>query len=107
MADLAGALTDGDPALATPSFDRPGGDAGPVVVSPCETPRMTEPRPDPPPEPPGPFGWPGLGRYLRGPEGLSPLSPRRRDVIVRWAGFAAIVTVLVAFIAIMFLARRV
>lgn len=66
---------------------------------------MSDPRRDPPPEPPGPFGWPGLGRYLRGPEGLSPLSQRRRDVVIRWAGFAVIVATLLVFIGVMLLAR--
>ena len=66
---------------------------------------MRDPRPDPPREP-GPFGWPGLARYLRGPEGLAPLSRRPRDVILRWLAFAAIVAALLAFIAVMLVSGR-
>lgn len=68
---------------------------------------MSQPGQKPDRDPPsGPFGWPGLGRYLRGPEGLDPLSQRRRDVVIRWLGFAAAVIVMVAFFALLFLARR-
>jgi len=63
-----------------------------------------EPR-DRPPDPFGPFGWPGLGRYLRGPEGLEPLSQRRSDRIRRWAGFGLAVGVMIAILAVLFLAR--
>jgi hypothetical protein len=68
---------------------------------------MSQPDRKPDRDPPsGPFGWPGLGRYLRGPEGLEPLSRRRRDVAIRWLGFAAAVIVMVAIFAVLFLARR-
>jgi hypothetical protein len=66
---------------------------------------MDQPPNGRPPEPPGPFGWPGLGRYLRGPEGLQPLSDRRRNRVVRWAGFAAAVGVMIAIFAVLFLVR--
>ena len=66
---------------------------------------MTEPGPEAPRDPPAPFGWPGLGRYLRGPEGLGPLSRRPRDVAIRWLGFAAAVVVMIAIFAVLLLAR--
>lgn len=66
---------------------------------------MTDPRPDAPREPRGPFGWPGLGRYLRGPEGLGPLSRRPRYVAIRWLGFGAAVVMMIAIFAVLFLAR--
>ena len=61
---------------------------------------------EPPPRPTGPFGWPGIGRHLRRPEGLQPLSRRPRDVALRWLGFAAAVAVMVAIFTVPFLARR-
>ena len=67
---------------------------------------MSDRRPDPRRDPPGPFGWPGIGRYLRGLEGLDPLSDRPRDRYLRWAGFALAVVVMVAIFAVLFVARR-
>ncbi len=65
---------------------------------------MRDPRRDGPP--PGPFGWPGIGRYLRGPEGLSRLSTRRRDVAIRWLGFAASVATIAIIFLVLVLARH-
>ena len=68
---------------------------------------MTAPRRDPERQPPGPFGWPGIGRYVRGLEGLEPLSDRPRDRYLRWACFALAILVMVTIFALLFLARRV
>jgi hypothetical protein len=80
------------------------GGAG-LALSRAYSEHMTEPPPEPPRDPRGPFGWPGIGRYLRGPAGLSPLSNRPGDVARRWLGFAAAIVVMVAIFAFLFLAR--
>jgi len=54
----------------------------------------------------GPFGWPGIDRYLSRPEGLQPLDARPRERLLRWLAFALLVALILTAFAILFVARR-